>query len=136
MSSKKITLKGPFYMEIPFSHIADYRISIANLTLINKCSGRMRHLGEVKGVRVIDEKIITKPEEMYVFHWEYERHFKELGIINDAGILTKLAIVNGNRDLGNNDWHIAWQHNPPENQYVIGENGKISGPLKTYSCFK
>jgi hypothetical protein len=128
-----------FYIKLPFSYIAEAKISIANRTLINKCSGRRRDLGKVDGLRIIDDKIVTKPEEMYVFHWEYERHFRELGIVNDAGVLneeykhnerTKFAIVNGNRDLGNNDWHIAWQSDPPKDKYVLGKNGKVSEPVK------
>ena len=131
-----------FYIKLPFSHITEAKISIANRTLINRCSGRRRDLGIVNGLRIIDNKIVTRPEEMYVFHWEYERHFRELGIVNDADVLneeykhnkhnerTKFAIVNGNRDLGNNDWHIAWQSDPPKDKYIRGKNGKISEPVK------
>ena len=119
-----------FYMKMPFSHLEEAKISISNRTLINECSGRRRNLGKVGGLRIIDDKIITKSEEIYVFHWEYEPHFKELGVVDDSGMPIKLAVVNGNRDLGNNDWHIAWQHNPPEDKYVLGKNGKITGPIK------
>jgi len=119
-----------FYIKLPFSHIEEARISIANRTLINRCSGRRRDLGKVGGLRIIDDKIVTRSEEMYAFHWEYDRHFRQLGIVDNAGIPVNLAIVNGNRDLGNNDWHVAWQSNPPKDKYILGKNGKVSGPVK------
>lgn len=119
--------QASLYMKIPFVYIDKGVISIANRTIINGCSGRPRNYGIVQGIRIVDNKVITNPEEMYVFHWSYGRHFQEMGIIDSSGKPIKLAVVDGNRDLGNNDWHIAWQHDPPE-CFVWDDNSEISGP--------
>jgi len=123
-----------YFLKIPFSNIASMNISVANRKMINLGSGLTRHLedeeGNIKypnGVRLVDGKLITDSSAKRIFHWDYEKHMKALGIKDDDGHAIIPAYLNGWRDLGQNPWHILWESNPGLEDYLDGEklsNGK------------
>ncbi|MBW2988119.1 hypothetical protein DRJ48_02230 [Candidatus Woesearchaeota archaeon] len=128
-----------YWVKIPLELINGAVLSIANRGELNHSSGLVRHLMDengnmvaFSGVRIESDRVITDKEELRKYHWSYDTHLKHMGLIDETGKPTKTAIVIGNRDLGNNFWHIAWERGEQEPLFYL-----LKEPItkRIYHCF-
>ncbi len=128
-----------YYIKVPLELVEEAKLSIANRETLNRSSGLVRHILDrqgrlisADGVRIENGRVITDRKELRKYHWSYEQHLANLGFINEKGMPRHTAIVTGNRDLGNNFWHIAWERNKQEQLFHL-QGEKVTE--RTYNCF-
>lgn len=121
-----------FYMHIGFDAIEDIKLSIAHRKPSNKSSGVLRHTGNSQGVRLINGESFDAfgrdKKDARIYHDSYNEHIQSLGLLGKG--LDFILFGNGN--LGNNFWHLAWQHDEDKRVYCLAEEPFTE---RTYSCF-
>jgi len=142
----EINLKGEepeFYMKIGFESLDECLLSIAHRRLSNRGSGLIRHKGnpngtrEISGVRlegVYDYKENKRDARLY--HDTYLEHIERLGL--DKLEKEKDFVIISNGNLGNNFWHVAWEHDKDKRLYCLADepfSEKRAFIERKYSCF-
>jgi hypothetical protein len=121
-----------YSLKIPFEHIFDLNVSIANRKLVNLSSGLVRHLYDESGVicypdgvKIIENQLITDSSKKRIYHWDYDKHLQALEIKDKNLNVLCPAYLNGWRDLGQNPWHVFWENNTNGERF-LKDDGTIS----------
>ncbi len=128
-----------FYMHLDYGGVTEMLLSIAHRRLSNRGSGMIRHLGDGEWTRIVNGREIKSAYEenkkdARIFHDSYDEHIKVLRLRERGNEF--VVISNGN--LGNNLWHVAWQHDKTEKGdkrlYCLGDE-PFTDADRNYSCF-
>jgi len=119
-----------FLLKVGFEEISRIGISVAHRRISHQSSGVLRHTGNTMGERVVNGVIISDAffqgkKDARIYHDKIEEHVENLGFEERDYFL----ISNGN--LGNNFWHLSWEHDTESRVYCL-----LDEPFtkRVYSC--